>query len=97
MIGAKNLPDKALSDTLFGPYLTVVVVFIALFTLSVFLNAYSTNIVSEKISLLRLDSSSELVNHMEPMYIRIRTLTLVSSVVVIIASEIARSKYKIEV
>lgn len=97
MIGSKNLTDKELANSLFTPYLTFALVFIALFTLSVFLSAYSASIVSETLNLLRVDSNAKIVNHIEPIIHRIRIMTLFLSILVIVFSEIARNKYKIEV
>ena len=97
MIGSKNLTDKDLSNALFAPYLTSALIFIALFTLSVFINAYNAEIINETINLLTTDSSVEIVNRVIPVLHRVRIMTLIFSVIAIILSEIARNKYKIEV
>jgi len=95
LISSRNLRDKKLAEKLFLPYLFSLCLLISLFSLSVFLKAYSERHIMVVIERLKEGNDIITANSLEPVLQAIRAITLVVCIVAIILSEMARHRYKI--
>lgn len=97
IIGVKNLKDVKLSQSLFVPYFTAFVFLLVMFVLSIIFKTQKENEIATVINCYSgaSDITSDLL--LNPQLDRTRIITFIISIPAIIASEITRSKYKIEV